>query len=594
MSSVLKETQMTGMQEETMQMIIESGDLLAAIINDVLDYSKLETGNFDLEIRKCDLQLTLNSILHSIEMKAQSRSQSVLQHYDATLPRYLHLDSRRTQQILFNLLGNAIKFSKDNGVVEFTVQYLPVTSSVSEAESVDRSETSKCGTFTNILDGESPVPLSKVSRHDPSATANGNQNICGSGCFSDETAACTQDNGGSSKCPFQSEVALSAESLDATEQATKVAPGENAGHPGIETCSSPCICCAQHMLRFVVKDYGRGIPNQDFERIFRPFQQASGSEPDNVTAGTGLGLAITHRLVSAMGGVISVDSEFGAWSEFTVDLPCFDPPADVTSIKTKMRNCTVIVVGVPAREKACALEIFASYDVQCFVFDSMLEMKTKFLQQNKVSSDRTYVCLFEEDAFDEDDEPYKILSGKAKTTLLTSGPKFSRGSTHHIRSLIKIIPLALMETLLESTLEAQPSIPENVAEAGVPYERIRVLVAEDLKMNQRVLQRMLTRLGLKHIDFADNGAEAVEKEAASPYDIILMDQQMPLMGGVVACRHIVNRTGGHPIPKIVFVTAHVSADFEAECRDAGSSDFLSKPFKIEQIEACFEKHFGGS
>ena len=104
MSSVLKDTEMTGMQAHTLQMMIESGDLLVAIINDVLDYSKLETGNFELDIRKCDMQLTLDSILHSIEMRAQLRGQSVRQHYDAAVPRFVHIDSRRTQQILFNLL----------------------------------------------------------------------------------------------------------------------------------------------------------------------------------------------------------------------------------------------------------------------------------------------------------------------------------------------------------------------------------------------------------------------------------------------------------------------------------------------------------
>lgn len=122
---------MTPMQEDSMRMIIASGDLLLAIVNDVLDFSKLETGNVEINIQRSNLQDTLSSVLHSIEMKARSRGQSVRSSFDATLPEYVHTDSRRLQQvrkvvfyailflrcldshyffqskILFNLLGNA-------------------------------------------------------------------------------------------------------------------------------------------------------------------------------------------------------------------------------------------------------------------------------------------------------------------------------------------------------------------------------------------------------------------------------------------------------------------------------------------------------
>jgi CheY-like chemotaxis protein len=74
-----------------------------------------------------------------------------------------------------------------------------------------------------------------------------------------------------------------------------------------------------------------------------------------------------------------------------------------------------------------------------------------------------------------------------------------------------------------------------------------------------------------------------------PYDIILMDQQMPVMGGVEACQRIVNRPGQHKRPKVVFVSAHVSPTFEAQCSAAGGTGFLAKPFKMDQIAECFRE-----
>jgi signal transduction histidine kinase len=91
------------MQEESLKMIIFSGDLFLTVVNDVRDYAKLETGNIDIEIRRRELQETLNAVVHSIEPKAQGKQLTLRTHYDVVLPEYVNTDSRRLQQILFNL-----------------------------------------------------------------------------------------------------------------------------------------------------------------------------------------------------------------------------------------------------------------------------------------------------------------------------------------------------------------------------------------------------------------------------------------------------------------------------------------------------------
>jgi two-component system, sensor histidine kinase and response regulator len=101
MSSLLNNTTMTPMQKESMNMIIASGDLLLAIVNDVLDFAKLETDNVELNVMPSDLQEMLQSILYSIEMTAKNRGQSIKATFDPNLPVFVNTDVRRIQQSKF-------------------------------------------------------------------------------------------------------------------------------------------------------------------------------------------------------------------------------------------------------------------------------------------------------------------------------------------------------------------------------------------------------------------------------------------------------------------------------------------------------------
>jgi signal transduction histidine kinase len=212
-------------------------------VNDVLDYSKLESGNVDIEIRQCSLQKTLNSVVHAIEAKAESKKVSLCTIYDARICDLINTDGRRLQQILYNLLGNAIKFSEEGGVVELRI--------------------SLC------------VPSSSID-----------------------------DN--NSYSPSQEKIDKPTEKVDEERE----------------------------VLRFTVKDYGQGIANKDFKTIFEPFRQA-GAETEAVYGGTGLGLPITAKLVQSLGGFVSVKSEEGQWSEFSVD-PCSNP-ADIEAYHSDSR-----------------------------------------------------------------------------------------------------------------------------------------------------------------------------------------------------------------------------------------------------------------
>jgi CheY-like chemotaxis protein len=123
------------------------------------------------------------------------------------------------------------------------------------------------------------------------------------------------------------------------------------------------------------------------------------------------------------------------------------------------------------------------------------------------------------------------------------------------------------------------------------YANIRVLMAEDNKINQKVMKRMLLRLGLELIDIVENGQEAVDREATQTYDVILMDMDMPVMDGLEATRQIVARPrveSTDVIPKIFVVSAHALDTLQAQAEAAGCDGCISKPFNLQNIKNIFE------
>lgn len=123
-----------------------------------------------------------------------------------------------------------------------------------------------------------------------------------------------------------------------------------------------------------------------------------------------------------------------------------------------------------------------------------------------------------------------------------------------------------------------------------PFEKdkdLRILLAEDNKMNQVIAGRIFKKIGYA-VDFADNGALALEKLAKQKYDLIFMDIQMPVMDGLQATRHIIEKYGDEA-PPVIAMTANVLSENEIECREAGMKDFLSKPFTIDRLESILAK-----
>lgn len=497
------------------------------------------------------------------------------------------------------MLGNAVKFSREGGVIEFTVQ---LVEKMNHGSRHDRSQSEASITAASSTD---PTMGEGVGGDETALTKEYDDRVA---VVDNEVPQPEEESPPLSRCPFhKSPPSTEKDFISPTAQTLGRANGDDGnkddqGLPNSQELPATMACRKGTIIRFEVKDYGAGISNNDFESIFYPFHQTRVGKLENSYGGTGLGLAITRKLVNGLGGTISVDSVEKQWSKFTVDLPFSDPLVDMAALWAEFQYVSVLMVlgDSPNCETVCATKVFQEFRVHARSFYTMSELRAAVLKEDYLKSDRSYVCLVHVDKYDA--MAANTLAATAENvTLVTVGKKYiitnendGTMTTHHIRSLEQMIPCALLTTISRMSKVKRHKKPV-IRRSDAVHEgigKIRVLLAEDNLVNIKVMLSMLNRIGVKHVDVAHNGEEAVEAEASKMYDLILMDMSMPVMDGLCATRLISarQRDSGWPNPKIVFVTAHVSPVFEEECNQAGGSGFLPKPFKVDDIEKCLQ-HF---
>jgi CheY-like chemotaxis protein len=317
----------------------------------------------------------------------------------------------------------------------------------------------------------------------------------------------------------------------------------------------------------------------------------------NAEGGTGLGLAITKKLVEALGGQISVVSDVGNWTKFTVDFPFTNKLVDIEELSLRLRETTIFLVSDENSVDTKGMEaVFSRFMVDYAHFPTMRDLARVIATEGALSEDGTYVCMVQEDLYDK--ETYELLTGNARACLVTFGPNFTvEKCLRHYRSLVETFPSVLIQNLgvFAQDLTRDPQRDCSVKSTGTfnnELGALRVLIAEDNLVNQKVLTRILNRLNVTSIAVVGNGLEAVEREAVEEFDLILMDMQMPKMDGIEACIEINQRTGGHPRAKIVFVTAHVSDSFRQTCLENGAFGYLPKPCTLEGVSEVLRHAMG--
>ena len=480
MTMLLRDTPLTETQAEFVRTITTSGESLLAIINDILDYSKIEAGKIELEVVPFDLRQCIEDALDLFSAKAAEKRIELACLTGPGVPAEVSCDATRLRQILVNLIGNALKFTRAGEII-VTVDSAP----------------------------------------------------------------------------------------------------EGTGH----------------RLHFAVKDTGIGIPADRMDRLFRSFSQVDTSTTREY-GGTGLGLAISKRLTELMGGSMSVESTVGEGSTFRFDVLVTTEPSltrrTAPVAETNLSGRTVLVVDDNDTNRHLLRDLARSWDME------VLEASGSRPALDLLDAGKRFdvaVLDLQMPGMDGEELAAAIHALPAHRTIpliLLSSLGQKSMSPHFSRLLTKPVRAGALLAAIRATLG---NIPEGRTSSATAYDGtlgrrcpLRVLVAEDNAVNQRVVSLLLKRLGYQSTIVA-NGLEAIAALETVNYDVILMDVEMPELDGCAATRRIRANRGDTGGPWIIALTAGAMQDNRERTLAAGMNDFLTKPIRAEALsEALTRAH----
>lgn len=370
---------------------------------------------------------------------------------------------------------------------------------------------------------------------------------------------------------------------------------------------------ADARLRFSVRDTGIGIPNDKLGLLFEKFTQADASTTRKY-GGTGLGLAISKQLAELMGGEVSVESEVGRGSEFSFTVRLgrpsggekaeAPPPAD-------LRNVRVLIVDDNAASREILSTRMVSWGMRpCETPDGPAALVALLRARDEADPFKIAVVDMQMPGMDGEALGLAIRADKrlADTRLVMLTSLGTRGDARHIadigfeacltkparhQELKSVLCQALGDRcsgLSQHALrrEARPASRDLTGRFAA--SKARILLAEDNITNQQVALGILKKLGLR-ADAVANGAEAVKAFEALPYDVVLMDVQMPVMDGLEAARLIRSRqdTDCRPAVPIIAMTAHAMQGDREKCLAAGMSDYIVKPVMPRALAEALDK-----
>jgi PAS domain S-box-containing protein len=480
MTDLLLGTELTGEQREFAQIVRTSGDALLHVIDDILDYSKIEAGKLELEREPFDLRDCIEGALDLVTPRAWEKEIELGCLIDEDAPAGVLGDEARLRQVLLNLLSNAVKFTEKGEVVVLV-----------EAEPT------------------------------------------GSGSY---------------------------------------------------------------RLELAVRDTGIGIPRERMDKLFTSFSQVDASTTRRY-GGTGLGLAISKRLVDLMGGTIVVESEEGRGSTFRIALPvdAAHVPARISldDALPRLAGKRILVVDdnatnreivsrharswgmepVAAELPSAALELIAGgehFDVA--VLDMMMPDMDGIVLAREIRRHR-----------DERELPLLLLTSLGRLPQAPSTGEFSAQLAKPIKA--SQLYNALVQLLTAADEGEAVQVATDRTAVSTP---LRILLAEDNAMNQMVALRLLERLGYG-ADVAWNGLEALEALDRKPYDVVLMDVQMPELDGLDASRRICERWPADTRPRIIAMTANAMPEDREACLAAGMDDYVAKPVRADELAKALKR-----
>jgi signal transduction histidine kinase/CheY-like chemotaxis protein len=492
MTDLVLDSELSSDQRDSLATVRTSADTLLSILNDVLDFSKIESGKLDLESVPFAPRAAIAAVLKPLALRAHQKGLELICDIDPDVPAGVVGDPTRIQQVLTNLVGNALKFTERGHVL---------------------------------------VAVRQDARTDDRTT-----------------------------------------------------------------------------LHFSVTDTGIGIAAGKHDLIFEPFRQEDGSTTRRF-GGTGLGLTISATLVRLMDGRIWVESEpnVGSTFFFTVALGIADV-GELQAVGKRPPHLKVLIVDDNDVNRRILAAQVGRWGMTATVVTGGRAAIDALVGAAPTPQPYDLVLLDgnmpEMDGFEVATEVAKRpeLAGATVMMLSSSGEYGDQARCAasgiaafltkpvYAADLLAAIERATGLTPSDSTPIAKPIAGALAMDAGGP--RARILLVEDNVVNQRVASGLLTRRG-HHVTIAQDGREALARLDHETFDLVLMDLQMPVMGGLeatVAIRLRERDSGQHV--RIIAMTAHAMASDRENCLTAGMDGYLSKPIDPTLLFAAVEQDSG--
>jgi PAS domain S-box-containing protein len=480
MTELLLDTELDQEQRGFAEVIRTSGDALLRVIDDVLDFSKIESGKLVLERRPFELRECVESVLELVAARAAGKELELGCLIDSDVPPEITGDATRLRQVLINLVSNAVKFTEQGEVVV----------------SVRRAGSERGG----------------------------------------------------------------------------------------------------HRLHVAVRDTGIGIPEGRMDQLFQSFSQVDASTSRRF-GGTGLGLAISKRLSELMGGTMWAESAPGHGSTFHFTFVAEEAPVPAPphagGEQPQLRGKRLLVVDDNATNREIVVRHARSWGMLSWATGQPGEALSWVQRGNRFDIAILDMQMPEMDGLALAGRIRELPTGRTLPLVLLSSlgrKERGHGAREFAVTVTKPVRASQLYDALVGILAQGIEEPERVealakaapgAEGAPTQSGLRILVAEDNAVNQKLALGMLEKLG-HEADVVANGLEALEAVEGGSYDVVLMDVQMPEVDGLEAARRI-RRRRPHGPPRIIAMTANALQEDREACFAAGMDQYLAKPIRLAQL-----------
>lgn len=480
MNDLLRDTSLNSEQSEMVKAMHEASQSLLKLIEDVLDISKIEAGKVSIEETDFDLHSLINSTAVVLGPQAEIRGLQFRAHVMPEVPHALRGDPYHLRQVLYNLIGNGIKFTQAGSVT------------------------------------------------------------------------------------------LTVSSLGESEHAVR--------------------------LRFATEDTGIGIAPEAQDRIFESFTQADESTTRRY-GGTGLGTTISKQLVEMMGGQIGLQSTLGKGSTFWFELQLKKQIAgQAPEASFRLNDIRIMLLGFADAELRVIEHDLATWGARTGREVGVEAAAARLAEAQSLG--HPYHLVLIRDA--ENVDPVRMV-GRLRNprnqkhpplVLCTRGASQERSSEVLANGFVAVLEMPLMKRLLFNAIHAATAVQESqegvislsdyYAARDANRRRYQILVAEDNVVNQRVIVGILERAGHR-VRLVGDGEQALDVLENERFDVVIMDLNMPALGGLDAARayRFMDPEAAH-VP-IIMLSADVTSETRKECEEAGIDAFLSKPVEARRL-----------